>query len=521
MGIIDFKEIPAGNSIDGGQDTFELFARDFFKLQGFKIVEEPDRGPDGGRDFIIIERRIGKLGDTEIKWLVSCKHNAHSGGSVNTRDEEDIPGRVKQFHCNGFIAFYSTICSSSLSKRINSYKDFFEICIFDHEKIERELLKSSDAISLLKRYFPNTYEREYRSKEALESSNKLLVDVTRGIREDRNIDLYQRAKYYNKYVYPSLIDSLKKPCSSELIDCAYYLADIYDRTSEYEKATTLADNIVRLIKTYDKKDLSVHQIRQLIGSIYTYTIVKGYEKSRKEKLLNKAEETIRFVKDILNDYTWVNITDKLFLEGLFASNYACFLMNKAEIAKEEGNQEERKNLLESALKCHKEAEKIRETIIRIKVFTDETGPEEVVERSLFQSKSNIASVLYHMGYYDEAITRHKEVLAHRIAKKELTDAYVSKLYIIGGFIEKTRMEELTQGELEECKKLIDECEEYYKNSQDVIRREDITKKKKRLEEYLALKTTEFIESIKLMQESGDEMLALEGSMICKDVHDLM
>ena len=92
-----------------------------------------------------------------------------------------------------------------------------------------------------------------------------------------------------------------------------------------------------------------------------------------------------------------------------------------------------------------------------------------------------------MGYYDVAITKHKEVLAHRIIKNEITDAYITKLYIIGGFIEKTRMGELTQNELEECQKLIDECEQYYKNSQDVIRREDIAKKKKRLKEYLARK----------------------------------
>ena len=487
MGIIDFKEIPAGNSSDGGQDTFELFARDFFSLLGFKIVEEPDRGPDGGRDFIIIERRIGTLGDTEIKWLVSCKHFAHSGSSVNLSDEEDIPGRIKQFHCNGFIAFYSTICSSSLSRKIIAYKDEFEICIFDHEKIERELLKSSDVTSLLKRYFPNTYEREYKSNEVLEESKKLLINLTRGIREDRKIDLYQQARYFNEYLYPFLLDSLKKSCSGELIDCAYYLAGIYDRTSEYEKATALADSIVKLIKTYDKKDLSVHQIRQLIGCSYSYTIVKGYEKSRKTNLLNKAEITLRFVRDILNDYSWDNVTDKWFLEGLYASDFAGLLMNKAELAKAEGNQENRIKFLKSALKYHKKAANIRKNIMKEKIFTDETGSEEVVERSIYQSKSNIASVLYQMGCYDEAITKHKEVLAHRIIKNELTDAYITKLYIIGGFIEKIRKGELTQGGLAECQKLIDECEQYFKNSQDAIRREDIEKKKKRLEEYLACK----------------------------------
>ena len=102
----------------------------------------------------------------------------------------------------------------------------------------------------------------------------------------------------------------------------------------------------------------MHQIRQLIGCSYSYTIVKGYEKSRKANLLNKAEVTLGFVRDILNDYTWDNVIDKWFLEGLYASDYAGLLMNKAELAKAEGNQEERKKCLESALKYHNKAAKI-------------------------------------------------------------------------------------------------------------------------------------------------------------------
>ena len=348
-------------------------------------------------------------------------------------------------------------------------------------------MKSPKGISLIQRFFPNTYEREYKHKEVIEESKILLKNVTRGIKEDRKIDLYQQAKHFNKYLYPFLIDSLKKTCSSELVDCAYYLADIYDRTSEYDKATTLADNIVRLIKNYDKKDLSVHQIRQLIGCSYSYTIVKGYDKTKKADFLAKAEETLRDVRDILDAYVWDNETDRCFLEGLYISDYAGFLMNKAGLAMEEGNLKERKELLKSALTCHKEAATIRESIIRKKIFTEETGPEEVMTRSLFQSKSNIASVLYQLGYYDEAITKHKEVLSQRIKNNELTDAYITKLYIIGGFIEKARMGELKKGELEECQKLIGECEQYYKNSHDVIRREVIVKQKRRLEEYLACK----------------------------------
>ena len=87
--ILDFKEIPEAHIANGKQDTFEMFARDFFETFGFIIEEGPDRGADGGRDLIIKEKRLGILGETEIKWLVSCKHKAHSGNSVLSTDEQN------------------------------------------------------------------------------------------------------------------------------------------------------------------------------------------------------------------------------------------------------------------------------------------------------------------------------------------------------------------------------------------------------------------------------------------------
>jgi hypothetical protein len=160
MALLDFKEIPKANGGDGSQDAFELFARDFFDTLGFQIEEDPDRGADGGRDLIIIEKRTGTLGDSLIKWLVSCKHKAHSGTSVLENDEEDIAGRVEQFHCDGFIGFYSTIPSAGLSKKIKSLKDRYEIRVFDHEKIEKILLENTGCESLIKRYFPESYDKQ-------------------------------------------------------------------------------------------------------------------------------------------------------------------------------------------------------------------------------------------------------------------------------------------------------------------------------------------------------------------------
>ena len=66
MAIIDFKEIPQANIANGEQDIFELFAREFFHTIGFSIIQDPDRGQDGGRDIIVSEKRTGIIGDSDI-----------------------------------------------------------------------------------------------------------------------------------------------------------------------------------------------------------------------------------------------------------------------------------------------------------------------------------------------------------------------------------------------------------------------------------------------------------------------
>jgi hypothetical protein len=159
MPVLDFCEIPEAHKATGLQDTFELFARDFLEHLGYVIEQGPDRGPDGGKDIIIVETRKGIGGETKVKWLVSCKHKSHSGSSVGVKDEIDIPGRVASNKCDGFIGFYSTLSSSGLSSHLGGLADRFPFQIYDHEKIEKDLLSSSAGQKLAKRYFPNSLQK--------------------------------------------------------------------------------------------------------------------------------------------------------------------------------------------------------------------------------------------------------------------------------------------------------------------------------------------------------------------------
>jgi len=152
--IIDFKEIPVANSSSGLQDTFELFARDFLQDVGFNIVHHPDRGADGKKDMIVEEIRDGVGGKTKVRWLVSCKHYAHSGKSVSDTDEPDIIDRVHAHNCNGFIGVYSTLPATSLGAKLHGYSSRIENIVYDRERIEKHLLTNAFGVQLARRYFP-------------------------------------------------------------------------------------------------------------------------------------------------------------------------------------------------------------------------------------------------------------------------------------------------------------------------------------------------------------------------------
>ncbi|HHF0511865.1 hypothetical protein CGI74_23540 [Vibrio parahaemolyticus] len=154
MAVLDFREIPEAHIASGQQDMFELFARDFLAFIGYKIITEPDRGADGGVDLIVEESRTGVGGETVIRWLVSCKHKAHSGRSVSPTDDGNIRDRVEASDCNGFIGFYSTLASAGLAGNLEGMQGRIETQIFDYEKIESKLLHSAKGLQIAERYFP-------------------------------------------------------------------------------------------------------------------------------------------------------------------------------------------------------------------------------------------------------------------------------------------------------------------------------------------------------------------------------
>src|ERR1044072_8263585 len=206
--IIDFTEISLANKGNGAQDRFEQFACDFLETIGFKIIRRPDRGPDGKKDLIVSDIRIGVSGQTIINWLVSCKHNAHTGVAVKDTDEQDIYDRVIKHNCQGFLGFYSTLPASTLSDKIYALRDKIEYTTFDSTRIERELLLNNQKERLLASYFPISHDKHRQNLfNSKQTNNK--GEVTTSQTEEDVLRIAKTAiilleiekikeKYYNK-----------------------------------------------------------------------------------------------------------------------------------------------------------------------------------------------------------------------------------------------------------------------------------------------------------------------------------
>jgi hypothetical protein len=198
MSALDFREIPQANLANGEQDEFELFARDFFVYLGYKIISEPDRGQDGGKDILVQESRTGIGGETKVLWLVSCKHFAHSnvgkGKAVGVDDEINVLDRLSSNKCDGFIGFYSTIASSGLTQKMKGLSEdrCKEFQIFHHGNIEEILFRSLEGLQVARRYLPKSMKLWDESQENIGSKS---------ICNDSESDLRMlRQRYYEEYI---------------------------------------------------------------------------------------------------------------------------------------------------------------------------------------------------------------------------------------------------------------------------------------------------------------------------------
>lgn len=168
MPRLNFKEISPSIHPSNDIDQFEKFSKEFVKdVLLLEVISGPSRGADGGIDICARPRASAE------KWLVSCKHNAHSGKSVGIENEQNINDRLLSHGCTRFVGLYSTIASSGLEKRLQGICENnkqLSYQLFNSEDIEADLLQTVRGFRIAKRYFPNSIQNAWPQIIALENS---------------------------------------------------------------------------------------------------------------------------------------------------------------------------------------------------------------------------------------------------------------------------------------------------------------------------------------------------------------
>ncbi|MGH2880887.1 MAG: restriction endonuclease [Solirubrobacteraceae bacterium] len=140
-------------TVDGRE--LEQLTRDLLSSLGYRSAWS-GQGPDGGRDLTAEEPGAADFGGFTRKWLVSCKHNAVSGKAVSYDDIGDVPGRLTQHGCHGFLLVCTTHPSSGLVDAFQGWKDntSYLFHCWDEPTL-RLLLRRPEATQVRTTYFPN------------------------------------------------------------------------------------------------------------------------------------------------------------------------------------------------------------------------------------------------------------------------------------------------------------------------------------------------------------------------------
>lgn len=152
--MIDFKELPKDGT------AFEQFVREMCLIYDLQ-PQWTGKGPDQGRDILITEKARGSIGDFTRRWLVQCKHFAHSGNSVGREDLGSIIDDCRQIGAEGYLLACSTQPSASLVIKLKEISEKAEnrllTAIWDGVELEKRLAEPH-CFSLGHLFFPKSFE---------------------------------------------------------------------------------------------------------------------------------------------------------------------------------------------------------------------------------------------------------------------------------------------------------------------------------------------------------------------------
>ena len=157
--IVDFTEIKTG-------EEFQEFVEDLLRAGNFH-PQAGGRGPDGGKDLIVTADVEDGLGAYQRRrYLVECKHYAHSARAVTPSDVGNVVHKITKFEADAYLLVTSTTVTNNLMEELDAISTdprlpFVTLC-WNRNRLQQELLKH-DAVFAT--YFPRSFA-QYRSRIA-------------------------------------------------------------------------------------------------------------------------------------------------------------------------------------------------------------------------------------------------------------------------------------------------------------------------------------------------------------------
>lgn len=305
-------------------------------------------------------------------------------------------------------------------------------------------------------------ENKEKEQRMVREYQALIQTFMNYIYRNRKGNIYEGLEFLEGTVEPFVIDRLRPSSvpSSCVIELAYGLSDIYDKTNQGARLEKLANKLLDVLAN-SKVPLSKDRLQKAIGMTYSLTQVERDDINKKKEDLENAEKAYEKIAAALERYDKEldSENDHLFLEGLFKSNYGALWLKKFDIDNEP-------DYIKKAIDNYKEALSCREALYSaLKDSCDELAI-KAAEKRVYQSKNNLASAYYRAKDYDNSLKLHKEVLEYRERNNFTYDIYLSKKYIAGCLIEICKREKnLTEDGKATIGRYLEDCIEYYSDNE--------------------------------------------------------
>lgn len=216
---------------------------------------------------------------------------------------------------------------------------------------------------------------------------------------------------YNIFAHEKLQDI-------DLARLFYSLSDIYDELDERELSEQVANTVIDNIELYN--DNPVEKAKVLSGIAYSWNNnaadMQTLEKA--DIVLTEAYNILATMENGKEQFDYIEAFGKI-LSNRGSNN----------LAKSECNQKLQKEYLKEAMKWHKKALEYRKD--KIWIYTKNTDMEKYIKLNIATSYTTLATDLYYLNDFEEAIENHLEALRIRTELENDKGKTINQQRIIG------------------------------------------------------------------------------------------